>query len=577
MAFLLGRVLVGFLLVGSVRLLLRVGPVLALLAAGIALWPSVAVAVALRRGAVPRAEARWPAWRPHLWLPCAALGLVLAVGLLPEDARRAVYDRYGVGILAPAAVALGVLAPGPALRLRGAAVPAWLAGGVLLAAGWPVYGWFVRRARPWGQESRAGGRTPADKPFAPAVPPPPKRLRLHRVSAQAIATGAHAGVPWLVTGWLARGILTLITADAKCGKTELVFGLIRAAFDRRDFCGLPTVPLRVLILTEQNEATLYPFVRRHGFYTVPRSRLHGLRLRWLPRRGEAGHAVDVVTWGSLYKGRAPGDRPAWTDVAPAGIALALRGRYDLLVVDTLGRWITGEGGSENSNSGMLQATGWLHDAADKGLAVLVNHHNSRAGRARGATAIEGDMDILLSVQRAPGKGEDEEATARRVVRGKGRFAEDTPAALYCRLVPTAAPRPVAGPTVRFVADPDGVTSAGATVPPPAEVEALAAAAEAAPPPPPKKDREAEFWAPGAPAPLVMAALAGRELTARELGERVGEPLASSPRRRQTIHECLGKLRVRGAVRVTGKQEAGPEGGKPAERFAVCPPPWTPQP
>ena len=553
---LLGRVLFGFVLVGGLRLAWRLVPGVALGLAALAVWPSVLLAVGLRRWALPEARLRWASLRPDLCLSAAALGLVVALVLVGEAGRAQGADAYKVGVLVPLALPLGLLERDRTLVWVGRAVPWWVAGGVLLAWGWPAYGFAVRAVRPFQRgDALPGGGT--GQRTADNAPRPPVSVHMKPISAQRIATDPKVGMDWLVAGWLARGAITLLAADPKAGKTELAFALFRSAYDRQDFCGLATKPFRVLVLTEQTATTLYPFVRRYGFWRVPTGRLERWWLAYVARRG-VGNAVEVVPWSSLYRGKKPGQRPTWADIAPAGIELAVRGRYDVLMVDTLGRWAAGEGGGGvASPQAMLTAMGYLHEAAERGLCVLINHHNSRAGRVMGTVSIDAEMDIILKLSRAPGPGEQAETTGRRLVAGnEGRFAEDTPPVLYVRLVrePDA---PDGQPRARYVADPEGTGLALDPVPLSAayqmEAEPTLWASPEPPRPRPAPPRSTEE--------LVLGALeqAGRA-TAAQLEALVGEPLASSPRRRQAVSGAVKTLVEEGRAVQVGEATL-PRGGK----------------
>jgi hypothetical protein len=460
------------------------------------------------------------------------------------------------------ALPMGLLERDRTLVWIGEALPWWLAGGLLLAAGWPAYGPAVRAVRPF----KRGNVTPGGGPGQRTADSAPVAVRMHPISAQRIATDPDVGMDWLVEGWLARRAITLLTADAKAGKTEIAFAVFRSAYDRSPFCGLATKPFRVLVLTEQNPTTLVPFVKRYGFFRVPTGRLH----RWWLARvagGGVGNVVEVVPWADLYRGKKVGDRPAWADIAPAGIELALRGKYDVLMVDTLGRWAAGEGGGGvASPQAMLTAMGYLREAADRGLAVLINHHNSRAGRAMGTVSIEAEMDVLLSLSRNPGPGEDADATPRRLIKGKGRFAEEIPAQLAVCLCrdPEA---PDGQPRAWFVRDGPPLDPAARPALDPGESPAL----DSPHSPvlwagPMVAEVEAKTPAPTTSGLVLQALVREGRATATRLGEVVEEPLFSSPRKRQAVSEAVKKLVEAGAVESVG-EETLPGGGK-ARVYAV---------
>src|SRR4051794_15497641 len=142
----LWRLLFGVLVVRAVRVAVRWAPRAALAGGALALWPSVALAVGLRRWGLPRLAARWP--RAGRWAaPALALagGLVVAaLVLLPAAQRDAVRTIYTAGWLVPVAVPAGLLPPVVGLPTAATALPLWAAGRAVLARAAPPHAPSVR-------------------------------------------------------------------------------------------------------------------------------------------------------------------------------------------------------------------------------------------------------------------------------------------------------------------------------------------------------------------------------------------------------------------------------------------------
>ena len=108
------------------------------------------------------------------------------------------------------------------------------------------------------------------------------------------------------------------------------------------------------------------------------------------------HASDA------YAPDADGRRPQWADVIRATVPRLERGGYDLLIVDSLARWM----GNDSSNAAMLDALGALRQVTRLGVGVLAPHHCAKDAQApyepRGGSAILGELDLCWSLARLPG-------------------------------------------------------------------------------------------------------------------------------------------------------------------------------
>ena len=227
------------------------------------------------------------------------------------------------------------------------------------------------------------------------------------------------------------------------GKTELAYGSLAAAVDGLDFCGLATSrPKRVLLLSEMEPKTLQPALLRWGFYAEAAGPLDRLRLRWLRPAGSPGHLIDVVHASDAYAYDADGRRPEWADVIKAALPVIAKGKYDLVVVDSLARWM----GNDSSNAAMLDALGALRQVTRMGAGVLAPHHCAKDAtppyEPRGGSAILGELDLCWSLSHLPGCTVRLHDPRRVLACVKSRFAELTPPPLRLERVDEdpAAPR-----------------------------------------------------------------------------------------------------------------------------------------
>lgn len=185
---------------------------------------------------------------------------------------------------------------------------------------------------------------------------------------------------WIVTGLLARGVTTELSAWIKAGKTTFAMYMIKAALASAPFLGAKTKPPKaVLYLSEEGRTTLRAALARAGL--IEEERLYVLSRRELRHLN--------LTWAELIS---------------ATIKFAEAVGADVLVVDTLSRLAGLTGSDENESGtagGVMDA---LDDAAAAGLAVLLLRHDRKGGgevgeSARGSSAFGGAADILLHLVR----------------------------------------------------------------------------------------------------------------------------------------------------------------------------------
>jgi hypothetical protein len=373
-------------------------------------------------------------------------------------------------------------------------------------------------------------------------------VRLRPVSAQAVATASYAETRWFTAALDGPELLTMLVGPAGAGKSELVWATLRAQHDGEAFCGLATTrPRRVLLLSEMGGATLQPALRRWGFYAEPAGRLDAIRLRLVPPKGHVGALVDVLYAADIYRPVVVGGelrQVEWPAVVEAVRGLVARGRYDRVIVDSLGEWM----GSDN-NDAMLRTLGACRQLTHAGAGVTILHHTPRSDpkRPRGGTVIEAKLDVGYSVTGTAPGGAPRSRTdpLRRLEWFKTRFPERTPADLL--LLERVWAGPGSGERPRYrLAGSSPVENAPGDRPALADVEAAAPAALTG------------------TAERVLGALrtAGPSgATMKGLAEACGLP-------RQRVHEALTEALIpRSLARVGGFRDT-PGGGPRASLYVA---------
>ncbi len=213
-------------------------------------------------------------------------------------------------------------------------------------------------------------------------------LRVRRLDQ--LLAEATEGIAWIWEGYLARGALTVLGVREKAGNSTLVWALISAMSQGRDFLGRATTPTPMVVLTEEPTAAIAEKVERFG---IP---------------GDA--SVYVVS-------REGSRRAQWEALLAEALAACRAYSAGLLIIDTLAFFANLPAEAENDSGAMTAVLRPLVEACSGGLAVLALHHANKAhGELRGSTAIGAAADIIMTLTREP------EAPVRRRLETMGRFA-----------------------------------------------------------------------------------------------------------------------------------------------------------
>jgi hypothetical protein len=223
--------------------------------------------------------------------------------------------------------------------------------------------------------------------------PRPAELRFMWAAELAAATPAEPD--WLLHGYLAPGAVTLLAGKPKAGKSTLAWAAAEAvASDAGTFLGRPVAAGPVVYLTEEGAGTL-----AHKLPDAP---------------------IRVLTRDAAWP------KPPWPALVAAAVAEAARVEAAILVIDALAFWAGFSEGQEKDAGAAQAAMDALGAATAAGLAVLLVHHQRKAGgedgdAVRGSGAIFGAVDVLVEVERC----EDAPPSHRRLV-ALGRWPTTPP-------------------------------------------------------------------------------------------------------------------------------------------------------
>jgi AAA domain len=221
-----------------------------------------------------------------------------------------------------------------------------------------------------------------------------------------LLAGAGADLRWLWHGYLAPGVVTLLSSQWKTGKTTLASVLLARMKAGGSLAGLPVAAGRAVVVSEEPAE------------------------QWVRRGGRLDLEEHVGWYCRPFRGR---PRPGqWEALLERVAEEAGQRGVGLAVVDPLAAFYPGK--SENDACAMLDALAPLQRLAARGLAVLALHHpakkEDRGGPSgRGSGALLGCADILVEMRWYRRAGE---ADRRRRLVALSRF-DETPRQLVVEL------------------------------------------------------------------------------------------------------------------------------------------------
>lgn len=234
-------------------------------------------------------------------------------------------------------------------------------------------------------------------------------VRVVFLTARQVAAMTPAALPWVVTGYLARGATLELDGKPKlAGKTTLEMFMLRAVLDGVPFLGQSTVRSGAVLLVEQTPAMLK----------------EPLELAGLTERDD----LEVVLWHSHLG-------VPFEEVLARCVARCIERGWYVLGIDTIGQWARIDGEGENQSGVALAKMEVVQAAASVGLACFIVRHDRKAGgevgeSGRGSNAWTGAADIVCQLARPEGTAPE----TCRVLSAVSRSRE-TPARVMINLTP----------------------------------------------------------------------------------------------------------------------------------------------
>ena len=230
--------------------------------------------------------------------------------------------------------------------------------------------------------------------------------RLPWLTGSELAAMTPEAPDYVAAPYVARGIITQLSAKVKAGKTRLALEIVRGVLTGKGFLGHPSTYTAVAYLTEESPASFGPAVDLAGI--AGRDDFHVL----------CRHFCGAAHW------------PPTVEAVRAYVR-----EHDIgfVVVDTADVWMLEPGDDPNDSVVAEAAVRELQCLAGDGVAILLLRHERKSGgdisdSARGSSAFAGAVDALLSLQRMSG------AETRRELECIARAAlADAPAKIVIEL------------------------------------------------------------------------------------------------------------------------------------------------
>ena len=228
------------------------------------------------------------------------------------------------------------------------------------------------------------------------------KVRRYKYSSELMSIDPD--IQWFVHGLIKRGASTLLTAHPKVGKTTWLSHMLQCLGIGSTFCGLATKPIRVMVVSEEDESTLADRCKELGI---------GDHVSWYCR--------PFVTRPNPLQ---------WKQFLGYVRQDCLDTGSQMVIIDTIAKCLPVR--DENSASEIESALTPLWELTQQDIALLGVHHSRKSPgqdgtAARGSGALTGHFEILLDMLRGP-----EEQPTHRIIKGNSRYKQ-TPSELLVEL------------------------------------------------------------------------------------------------------------------------------------------------
>ncbi len=195
---------------------------------------------------------------------------------------------------------------------------------------------------------------------------------------------------WYCPLFMKAGEITLFGGEAKkSGKTTFFMHALKATHDGVPFLGMPTVPTKSLVLTEQGNNILEATAKA------------GI---------QDEDNIYIASFRDVSKER-------WPALIEKAVETCKVNNLGILVIDTFAAFARLRGSDENLSGEILERMEPIIEAARvHGLHVSLLHHTGKDGEIRGSSAFNQEPDVIWVLKRPPG----DHGPTVRALEGLGR-------------------------------------------------------------------------------------------------------------------------------------------------------------
>ena len=203
-----------------------------------------------------------------------------------------------------------------------------------------------------------------------------KTLPFYTVGAIKERSAGSQEEGWYCPLLMKKGEITLFGGEAKrSGKTTLYMHALKATHDGEPFFGMPTIPTKSLILTEQGNNILEA-TNRAGF--------------------QDDDEIFVCPFKDV-------SREKWPHLIEKAVYTCEARGIGILVIDTFAAFARLRGSDENLSGEILERMEPIIEAARvHDLHVSLLHHTGKDNEIRGSSAFAQEPDIIWVLKRPPG-------------------------------------------------------------------------------------------------------------------------------------------------------------------------------
>lgn len=212
------------------------------------------------------------------------------------------------------------------------------------------------------------------------------------ITAKELVESEDEKIDWIWHGFIGLGMISMLSARPKCGKTTLLFELLKGVIKDKSFLGYQThAHGKILLLTEEPKSLLRRRFQRLGL------------------------AVDdIIVTPKFHLAN-------WKEVVAFTKMAVEKSGVRFIIIDTIAAFWSVK--NENDASDVREALNPIQDVIRKNNAALLLIHHLRKAEGEDGTAIRGSGQLFAMVEAGMELNKISHGGNRRQVTSQGRYEE----------------------------------------------------------------------------------------------------------------------------------------------------------